>query len=58
MIEVKNGELKNQHGYDVAISSGLFGMRIQGAIAIFNANIKRIDKKITHFSNIYIKLLV
>jgi len=22
MIEAKNGELKNQHGYDVAISSG------------------------------------
>ena len=42
MIEAKNSELKNQHGYDVAISSGLFGMRIQGAIAIFNVNIKRI----------------
>ncbi len=42
MIEAKNSELKNQHGYDVAISSGLFGMRIQGAISIFNVNIKRI----------------
>lgn len=42
MIEAKNSELKNQHGYDVAISSGLFGMRIQSAIAIFNVNIKRI----------------
>lgn len=42
MIEAKNSELKNQHGYDIAISSGLFGMRIQGAISIFNVNIKRI----------------
>lgn len=46
MIEAKNSELKNQHGYDVAISSGLFGMRIQGAISIFNVNIKRILKLI------------
>ena len=42
VIEVKNSELKNQHGYDVAISSGHFGMRVQGAIAIFNVNINRI----------------
>lgn len=42
MIEAKNSELKNRHGYDVAISSGLFGMRIQGAISIFTVNIKRI----------------
>ena len=42
MIEAKNSELKNQHGYDVAISSGYFGMRVQGAIAIFNVNINRI----------------
>ncbi len=42
MVEAKNSELKNRHGYDVANSSGLFGMRIQGAIAIFNVNIKRI----------------
>jgi len=42
MIEAKNSELKNQHGYDVAISSGFFGMQIQGAISIFNVNIKRI----------------
>jgi len=46
MIEAKNSELKNQHGYDIAISSGLFGMRIQSAIAIFNVNIKRILKLI------------
>ncbi|MBB6219047.1 hypothetical protein HNQ80_005227 [Anaerosolibacter carboniphilus] len=42
MIEAKNSELKNQHGYDVAISSGIFGIRIQGAVSIFNVNIKRI----------------
>lgn len=42
MIEAKNSELKNQHGYGRAISSGLFGMTIQGAISIFNVNIKRI----------------
>ncbi|MCZ2846171.1 MAG: IS1182 family transposase [Candidatus Bathyarchaeota archaeon] len=42
MIEAKNSELKNRHGYDVALSSGLFGMRIQGAMSIFNVNIKRI----------------
>jgi len=42
MIEAKNSELKHRHGYDVAISSGLFGMRIQGAISIFSVNIKRI----------------
>lgn len=42
IIEAKNGELKNQHGYDRAILSGLFGMRIQGAVTIFNVNIKRI----------------
>ena len=42
MIEAKNSELKNQHGYDVAISSGYFGMRVQGAITIFNVNINRI----------------
>jgi transposase len=44
MIEAKNSELKNQHGYSRAISAGLFGMRIQGAISIFNVNIKRILK--------------
>lgn len=42
MIEAKNSELKNRHGYNQAISSGLFGMTIQGALAIFNVNIKRI----------------
>lgn len=48
MIEAKNSELKNQHSYDVANSSGLFGMRIQGAISIFNVNVKRILTLISH----------
>ncbi|MFZ7120074.1 MAG: transposase [Eubacteriaceae bacterium] len=42
MIEAKNSELKNQHSYDVVVSYGLFGMRIQNGITIFNVNIKRI----------------
>lgn len=41
-IEAKNSELKNRHGYDVASSSGLVGMRMQGAMAIFAVNLKRI----------------
>jgi IS5 family transposase len=41
-IEAKNSELKHRHGYDVASSSGLIGMHIQGAMAIFSVNIKRI----------------
>lgn len=43
-IEAKNSELKNRHGYDVATSSGLVGMELQGAMAIFTVNIKRILK--------------
>lgn len=43
-IEAKNSELKHRHGYEIASSSGLKGMRIQGAMAIFTANIKRIIK--------------
>ncbi|MEI2664479.1 IS1182 family transposase [Rossellomorea sp. LJF3] len=43
-IEAKNSELKHRHGYEVASSSGLEGMRIQGAMAIFTANLKRILK--------------
>jgi hypothetical protein len=46
MIEAKNGELKNAHGYDRAYSSGIQAMRIQGVIAIFTTNIKRIIKLI------------
>lgn len=45
-IEAKNSELKNRHGYDVASSSGLIGMEMQGATAIFAVNIKRIIKLI------------
>ena len=43
-IEAKNSELKHRHGYDVASSSGLIGMELQGAMAIFAVNIKRILK--------------
>lgn len=43
-IEAKNSELKHRHGYDVASSSGLLGMQIQGAMAIFAVNLKRIMK--------------
>ena len=43
-IEAKNSELKHQHGYDVATSSGLLGMQMQGALTIFTVNIKRILK--------------
>jgi len=41
-IEAKNSELKNGHGYDTASSTGLFGMEIQSATAIFAVNLKRI----------------
>lgn len=41
-IEAKNSELKHRHGYDVASSSGLLGMELQGAMAIFTVNLKRI----------------
>lgn len=43
-IEAKNSELKHRHGYDVAITSGLLGMEMQGAVAIFTVNVKRILK--------------
>jgi IS5 family transposase len=43
-IEAKNSELKHRHGYDVALSSGLIGMELQGAMAIFTVNLKRILK--------------
>lgn len=45
-IEAKNSELKYRHGYDVASSSGLVSMQLQGAMAIFTVNIKRILKLI------------
>jgi IS5 family transposase len=41
-IEAKNSELKHRHGYDVASSSGLSGMQMQGALTIFAVNLKRI----------------
>jgi hypothetical protein len=44
MIEAKNGELKTRHGYAKAYSTGIQAMRIQGAIAIFSTNLKRIIK--------------
>lgn len=43
-IEAKNSELKHGHGYDIATSSGLLGMQLQGAMAIFAVNLKRILK--------------
>lgn len=45
-IEAKNSELKHRHGYDVASSSGLEGMQMQGAMTIFSVNLKRILKLI------------
>ena len=41
-IEAKNSEMKHRHGYDVASSSGLIGMELQGAVTIFTVNLKRI----------------
>ena len=43
-IEAKNGELKNAHGYGRAISYGTNNMQMQGAMAIFTVNLKRIIK--------------
>jgi len=43
-IEAKNSELKNNFGYDTANACGKIGITIQGASAIFLANIKRIIK--------------
>jgi hypothetical protein len=45
-IEAKNSELKNIHGYDRAISYGIENMQMQGALAIFTVNLKRIIKLI------------
>lgn len=45
-VEAKNGELKQRHGFEKAISSGLFGMQIQGATTVFAVNMKRIIKLI------------
>lgn len=43
-IEAKNSELKNVHGYGRAISYGITNMQMQGALAIFTVNLKRIVK--------------
>jgi transposase/IS5 family transposase len=43
-IEAKNAELKNVYGYGRAQSYGLSCMQMQGAMAIFAANLKRILK--------------
>ena len=43
-IETKNSELKNVFGYGRALSYGLDCMQMQGALAIFAANLKRILK--------------
>ena len=43
-IEAKNAELKQAYGYDRAQSYGLSCMKMQGAMAIFAANLKRILK--------------
>lgn len=43
-IEAKNSELKNVHGYHRATSYGIENMQMQGALAIFTVNLKRILK--------------
>ncbi len=43
-IEAKNSELKNVHGYDRATAYGMSNMQMQGAMAIFTVNLKRIIK--------------
>ena len=43
-IEAKNGELKNRLGYGKSYGTGIQSMRIQGATALFVANMKRIVK--------------
>lgn len=45
-IEAKNSELKHVYGYERAQSYGLYCMQMQGALAIFASNIKRILKLI------------
>lgn len=46
-IEAKNSELKNVHGYGRASSYGINNMQMQGAMAIFAVNLKRIIKLTT-----------
>ena len=42
MIEAKNSELKNVHGFDRCDSAGLASFQLQGAVSIFAVNLKRI----------------
>lgn len=42
MIEAKNSEIKNRHGFSINKSDGLFGMNIQAATTLFVVNLKRI----------------
>lgn len=42
VIEQSNAILKNSHNYDVARSKGISGLEIQGAIALFCMNLKKI----------------
>lgn len=42
-IEAKNSELKHRHGYHIASSSGLLGLQMQGAMAIFAVNLTAIQ---------------
>lgn len=44
MIEAKNSELKNIHGYSRCDVAGLSNMQLQGAVSIFAVNLKRILK--------------
>lgn len=45
-IEAKNSELKHSYGYDRADSYGLDCMKMQGALAIFACNLRRIIRLI------------
>lgn len=47
-IEAKNAELKHEHGYDHSWSSNIEAMTLQGALTLFCANVKRIQKLIDH----------
>lgn len=42
MIEAKNSELKNRHGFATSKIDGLFGMNLQVAKTLFVVNLKRI----------------
>ncbi|WP_338233243.1 IS1182 family transposase [Companilactobacillus muriivasis] len=43
-IEAKNSEMKIKHGYRTSTSSGIEAMKLQGALTIFCANVKRIQQ--------------